>query len=294
MLQFLIGYWCGCVSAVLVICLLYANKKGQLEEAAEKKTTVEAEESVKPGAATEASGPRVLLIDDSKLSRTMMKEYLADKGLEIFEAEDGAESLKLVRKYEFDLIFLDQCMPGMDGDETLYFLRSDGGVSVEVPVVAVGSAIRRDNAEEYRAKGYAACLGKPIQKNRLDEIVTQMLSGPKKGKIPTGFSYQKGLENFDGNEAIYRETLVMFAELWKERREQLLGFLADNNMQEYAILIHAIKGDARTLGAYTLGELAYAQELKAKEGDGEAIKNSMEALLKECETTVAYFIQICS
>lgn len=291
--QFLIGFWCGCAAAALVGCLLYAMKKRQLEEAADRQPTVEKEEK-SDAKEPKAFDARVLLIDDSRLSRTVMKEFLSDKALEIHEAEDGTESLKLVQKYAFDLIFLDQCMPGIDADETLHRLRTEGGVAREVPVVAVGSAVRKENEKVYLAKGYAACMGKPIQGNRISEIVEQVLSKKQSSQIPKGFSYETGLDNFDGNESVYRETLVLFADLWKERKEQLQCFLREGNLQEYAILIHAIKGDSRTLGAHTLGELAYAQELKAKEGDGEAIENSMEALLEEGDKTAAYFVRIGS
>ena len=49
-------------------------------------------------------------------------------------------------------------------------------------------------------------------------------------QIPEGFSYQKGLKNFDGNEELYKETLLLFSSLWEERKEQLQQFLKEENM----------------------------------------------------------------
>lgn len=286
--QFLIGFWCGFVSAVLVLCLLYTSRKRQTEEdtgGAKKKKGGEGSNREK----AVSSGIRVLLVDDSRLSRTVIKEFLAKRKWEIFEAEDGLESLQSAKKQQFDLIFLDQNMPGLNGDETLQRLWKEGGVGRDVPVIAVGSSVRKENEEAFREKGYAACLGKPIQGNRLDEILSQVLPDDAVLREPEGFSYEKGLKNFDGNEEAYRETLVLFAELWEERREQLRQFLEEENMEEYAILIHAVKGDARTLGAGAFGESAYEQELKAKQGDSRAIRNSFERVIKEGDRNAAYF-----
>ena len=286
--QFLIGFWCGFVSAVLVLCLLYTSRKRQTEEdtgGAKKKKGGEGSNREK----VVSSGIRVLLVDDSRLSRTVIKEFLSKRKWEIFEAEDGLESLQSAKKQQFDLIFLDQNMPGLNGDETLQRLWKEGGVGRDVPVIAVGSSVRKENEEAFREKGYAACLGKPIQGNRLDEILSQVLPDDAVLREPEGFSYEKGLKNFDGNEEAYRETLVLFAELWEERREQLRQFLEEENMEEYAILIHAVKGDARTLGAVAFGESAYEQELKAKQGDARAIRNSFERVIKEGDRNAAYF-----
>lgn len=290
--QFLVGFWCGCAAATLVLYLMFANRLRQVKEQqrknGEKKKTPEFSNTEEK---QRGPGPCVLLIDDSKLSRTVIKEILLKKDLNIHEAGCGFDGIKLAKKYNYDLIFIDQHMPVMDGDETLRYLWSEAGVGRDVPVVAMGSAVRKENEELFREKGYVTCLGKPIQRNRLEEIVSQWIPNEKKTDVPEGFSYEAGLANFDGNEEAYRETLVLFAQLWEERREQLKQFLEEENMQEYAILIHAIKGDARTLGALDLGELAYAQEMKAKAGDTETIRTTFESVRTAGDKTAEYFIR---
>lgn len=297
MAQFLIGFWCGCVSATLVLCLLYANKKRK--EGYEEQNKGYGGECVDPGGRAQmgSSNGNVLLVDDSRLSRTVMKELLGGHAFTFWEAENGEECLKLVKKHHFDLIFLDQNMPGLSGDETLQRIRKEEEGNENVPVIAVSSSVRKENEKEFLEKGYIACLGKPLQGNRLEEILCRVFEQKETERLqtqkrsPEGFSYEKGLENFDGNETVYRETLVLFAELWEERREQLRQFLKEGNMTEYAILIHAIKGDARTLGADELGELAYGQELAAKEGNTETVKAGFEQVMKLGDETSQYFVQ---
>lgn len=302
MTLFFVGFWCGCLTIVLVICLMNRSEKRQSENETGDRIREKKEKKVSSTVA-KGAGLRVLLVDDSKLSRTVIKEFLAKREVEIFEAESGSECLKLARDKEFDLIFMDQTMPGMNGDETLQRLWKNCGVKQEVPVIAMGSALRKANEEEFKTKGYVACLGKPIQENRLEEILSQVFpvdrmsekqsekQPEKKSEVPEGFSYQKGLGNFDGDETVYRETLVLFSEIWEERKEALRQFLAEENMAEYAILIHAIKGDARTLGAIALGEAAYEQEMKAKSGDVEAIRTGFARVIEMGNETTEYFLR---
>lgn len=293
MIQFLIGFWCGCAATILVGSIAFSGRIRQFKE--EKNKGGEPKKDAPPEIIEGCpDGPCVLLVDDSKLSRTVMKEFLGKHELDIYEAGNGTESLKLVKEHSFDLIFIDQHMPGMDGDETLQYLRERGGVSADVPAVAVGSTVRKEHEEEYLKKGYAACLGKPLQENRLNEILERLLPKETTEEKPEGFSYRKGLTNFDGMEEGYRETLALFADIWEERKEQLRQFLEEENMPEYAILIHAIKGDARTLGAEGLGELAYTQELQAKAGDAEAVKNGFAKVIKEGDKTSEYFKRMFS
>lgn len=296
MVQFLIGFWFGCAATILVGAVFFSNRLRQMDEVLGKKDKSRNKKEVlkKKEVAEAIEGPHVLLVDDSRLGRTMMKEYLAKHELDIYEAENGREAIKLAQTNTFDLIFIDQHMPGMDGDETLWYLREKGNVSPGVPAVAMGSAIRKEQGDEYRTKGYADCLGKPIQENRVNEIVARLLPHKSTDEKPEGFSYRRGLTNFDGNEDVYRETLVLFADLWEERKEQLRQFLEEENMPEYAILIHAIKGDARTLGAEGLGELAYAQELQAKAGDADAVEKGFAKVMSEGDKTAEYFKRMFS
>lgn len=128
-------------------------------------------------------------------------------------------------------------------------------------------------------------MEQPLQKNPEPVQVSEQTSR----RELEGFSYAEGLKNFDGNEKIYRETLLLFAEIWAEREEQLRTFLAQGDMKDYAILIHAVKGDAKTLGADALAELAYEQEQQAKEGDAEAVAGGIDRVLQAAGKAVEYF-----
>ena len=72
---------------------------------------------------------RVLVVDDSKVIRALLKDELEAKGYEVDGAEDGMAGLQKATSSRFDLIVIDATMPGIDGFEVcrrLAELRRDG------------------------------------------------------------------------------------------------------------------------------------------------------------------------
>lgn len=287
--QFLLGFWCGCLCSGLIGCCVYYFMRKKGEQDVTKKEVMKKRSVPKNEKNSFVPKARILLVDDSKLSRKLIKDFLKDRPIEIVEAENGAGCLLKCRKDSFDLIFMDLNMPGGSGTETLERLQNEKSAVSQIPVIVMGSNVRQENESKYLNMGFAGCLAKPIQKSRLEEILLLNLSEDALQQIPEGFSYQKGLDNFDGNEELYKETLVLFSSLWEERKEQLKSFLEEDNMPEYAILIHAIKGDARILGAENLAEMAYEQELRAKEGNAEAVRDGFFAVIETATKIAEYF-----
>ena len=58
---------------------------------------------------------RILVVDDEKKIRMVVREYAEFEGYEVFEAEDGIEAVEIVRKDDFDIIIMDIMMPRLDG-----------------------------------------------------------------------------------------------------------------------------------------------------------------------------------
>lgn len=80
------------------------------------------------------SKKRVMVIDDDAVVRRLFKETLERNNYHVMTVEDGDKALKLVKSWNFDLIFLDLKMTGMDGAETFRRIRRING---SVPVVII-------------------------------------------------------------------------------------------------------------------------------------------------------------
>lgn len=59
--------------------------------------------------------PRILIVDDEKMIRNVVKEYAEFEGYETAEAENGMEAVEICRKEDFDIIVMDIMMPRLDG-----------------------------------------------------------------------------------------------------------------------------------------------------------------------------------
>ena len=118
--------------------------------------------------------PVVLIVEDHDDTREMLKIFLGMVGCHVIEAEDGERALNVAEKTRPDLILLDMKMPRVDGVTVTRLIRSHPNLH-EVPIVAVtGIATPQFQAEALRA-GCNYCLEKPIDFNRLEELI-QMLA----------------------------------------------------------------------------------------------------------------------
>ena len=69
----------------------------------------------------------VLVVDDEKMIRSLLKMSLQRMGYEVTTADDGAEALDLFQTQQFDLVLLDIFMPKVDGFTVCSELRRDLG-----------------------------------------------------------------------------------------------------------------------------------------------------------------------
>jgi len=108
----------------------------------------------------------ILIVDDDKLSRTILKNILGGAGYKIYESQDGDEALKLYRRILPDMVILDVVMPGLSGFDLLRILRDEEENQL-VPVILLTSS---DNYEEKLhglELGADAYITKPFNEKEL-------------------------------------------------------------------------------------------------------------------------------
>ena len=112
----------------------------------------------------------VLVVDDSKSARLMLRKILQGLGMTVDTADSAEEALEYLRSQKPDVIFMDHTMPGMDGLSALRQIRSDP-TTATIPVAMYTS---RDEPS-YRNQAYAAgavdVLGKPATPQTLSVIL---------------------------------------------------------------------------------------------------------------------------
>ena len=114
---------------------------------------------------------RVLVVDDSSTMRSIVRKTLGATRFpfEVSEAAEGASALTLAREREFDIVFLDYNMPGLNGLETLTEFKRE---KRRMTVVVMSSAQDATLAERVRQQG-AAFLKKPFFPADIEAVLTR-------------------------------------------------------------------------------------------------------------------------
>ena len=118
---------------------------------------------------------RVLVVEDQKFTRMVLIDQLRTLGFStISEAEDGADALKLLERYPFDLILLDIEMEPIDG---LTFLSAFRNMNLVHPpkVIVLTSHSETDIVFKVRSLGVDGFLLKPVQSPALAKRIDYVL-----------------------------------------------------------------------------------------------------------------------
>lgn len=120
-------------------------------------------------------GPvKILVVDDVKTNRMLIKAYFAGTDTKIFEASDGRKALELIQNDPPDLILMDIRMPEMDGYETMEHIRADENFS-KIPVIALTASVMEEDEAKMRDFGFNGFLSKPVKKHTLAKELSKFL-----------------------------------------------------------------------------------------------------------------------
>jgi two-component system cell cycle response regulator DivK len=117
----------------------------------------------------------VLVIDDERLNRKLIRSLLGRERIEVLEAADAETGLALTRSAAPDLILLDIRLPGMGGLEALRVLKADTATR-EVPVLILSAGALAEDDDHFRRAGAAGLLPKPFSGAELKEAVRAALA----------------------------------------------------------------------------------------------------------------------
>ncbi|MFI1391577.1 MULTISPECIES: response regulator [Streptomyces] len=151
-----------------------------------------------------ASG-RVLVVDDNKVIRQLIRVNLELEGIEVVTAADGVECLDVVHRVRPDVVTLDVVMPRLDGLRTAAQLRADPRTR-DLPL-AVISACTQYEVESGLDVGVDAFLAKPFDPADLVRIVRELLEQGRGrgggtgvgGGAPRGAGYGSGSGSGSGD-----------------------------------------------------------------------------------------------
>ncbi|PLX87547.1 MAG: two-component system response regulator, partial [Desulfuromonas sp.] len=115
---------------------------------------------------------RILLVDDDKAHRSMLKAHLAGESYNLVEADDGDVAVHLVKEHHYDLILLDLKMKRMGGMEALSAIHQ---LKPNLPVIIITAFSSIETAVEAMKKGAFDYITKPVDADALLQTVERSL-----------------------------------------------------------------------------------------------------------------------
>lgn len=223
---------------------------------------------------------KVLLADDMRINQEIFRELVVPWKFEVEFAEDGKKAVEMARTGEYQLIFLDQMMPEMMGDEAALAIR---GFS-DTPLIMMTANISDDLRNEYLQKGFVDFLPKPIEILALQKVIERHM--PHAYRFNSVFEEDSGaFPDSRSRGKANRRTLKAFIYEVEPLAEKLPEY-AQNDLELFRIKVHGIKGASRQIGKVLLSERAEIMEMAAKTENISFIEEHMEDFQKSLEEAV--------
>ncbi|MBQ3912246.1 MAG: response regulator, partial [Lachnospiraceae bacterium] len=254
-----------------------------------------------------APDAKILVVDDNKVNLELMNNYLKQYRIIPDTADGGAKAVSMAAKKQYDIIFMDQMMPEMDGVEAMKRIRALGSSYVEkMPIIALTANAIAGTRNLLISEGFTDYASKPMPIKVLENLLTKYL--PKgtytinaeehgtgdvsdmKGvlkndravlELPDYVDQSIGMTNAGEDIAQYREVIGIVYKYAHEKLDTVKELLKNEDYQRYTIEVHALKSNAATVGAMKLADKAKALEDAGKTGDIETIKRDTDRFLTE-------------
>ncbi|MDR2199778.1 MAG: response regulator [Deltaproteobacteria bacterium] len=247
---------------------------------------------------------RILVVDDLATNLKVSEGLIAPYMAHVDTCTSGVEAIILVKRNDYDIVFMDHMMPGMDGVEATSRIREwekEEGRTREikpVTIVALTANAISGMREFFIKKGFDDFLSKPIDILKLYEILLKWIPKHKHKKkqdtdmmqpqemkdngsneinlIIDGLDVQRGITMTGGNEDNYKKVLSIFHKDVELRLPLLKRPLDKESLPLFTTQVHALKSSLASIGASELSEQAKSLETKARDGNLKDIHESFK------------------
>ena len=265
----------------------------------------------------------VLVAEDVETNQVLAKALLNRIGLEVTIASDGNEAVQKALARDFDLIFMDIQMPGMDGYQAIKALRNKG---VKTPIVALTAHAMKGDDSKCIEAGFDDYMSKPLDRRKLIEKVTKYIQPQDNTLVEKAHSIKSqtdeltklclnqshkkcssneanetednhGILNWDqlmsrlGDEELVKEVVLIFLKDNNERLGKLTEAVKAGDAGQIKLYAHAIRGASRNIAAQHLSEIAHRLECAGQKEDIESAISLFDELKVELEKVMSFLSQ---
>jgi CheY-like chemotaxis protein len=231
----------------------------------------------------DASGHRVLIVDDNKLNLKVAEKMFSEYNLELDLVGTGMECIEKIKSGEkYDLVFLDILMPKMKGPEVLEKLKRIP--SFKVPVIALTADVISGMEDEYIEQGFDNCMSKPIIAEELYYVLKKYFKSTEVNfdnnlmqdsyneslLESVGVNVKLGID-LTGNIDNYRSAVEDFYNNLEDKINLLFDFKISNDLEKYGSCAKELKNLANRIGYNSFANIVQDHEQAANEKNTEFI-----------------------
>jgi signal transduction histidine kinase/CheY-like chemotaxis protein len=244
----------------------------------------------------------VLLVEDNFVNQKVAVRFLERLGCTVEVASNGAEGVAACQQRQFDIVLMDLQMPVMDGMTATRMIRASES-SGHIPVIALTANAMTGDRELCEAAGMDGYLTKPIEVERLRNILTKF--GLEKPDAPgadaaaadvpdltMGTAAPVDLRGFqsltDGDQIFAQELVTTFILSGEQQLDEIAAALAQNQRAAVARAAHKLKGACANIHAHALKSLAERMESDSAAADARLLDQGNALLRREFERVKAF------
>ena len=246
---------------------------------------------------------KVLIVDDNELNLKVIAGFLQKYDIDADIANSGYMAIDFIREKEYDLIFMDHMMPGMDGVETMLRIREmDMGKHGTLPIIAITADALATVKEDMMLLGFDGYLAKPIDMSKMERVLLDFIPKSKisyvnanvvdmsvpevkvsditEADILQHMDVELGMQNCGGTLDDYHQVMDVVLKYGGKRLAKLKKLIAEKDYVNYVIDVQSLKRTAANIGAIELSQIALEHEQAGKVGDFDYIEANYRELLE--------------
>ncbi len=249
-----------------------------------------------------APDARILVVDDTKMNLLVVENLLKKTGIKIDTAINGPDSIELAKNNAYDIILMDQRMPGMDGTEAMKEIRNlESSLNSDTPVICLTADVVRGAKERYIQMGFNDYLTKPIDSAELEKMLINYLpadkteivekdkktdsseqseSRLKKALKDNGVDVNVGISFTGDDENMYMSLLAAYAAEEGEKAANIKECYRTRDWKNYGVYVHSLKSTSKMIGASALAEIAAESEAASNTEDTLVIDNNHDKMME--------------
>jgi signal transduction histidine kinase/FixJ family two-component response regulator len=226
----------------------------------------------------------IMIVDDTPMNLQVICGLLKGNGLSIDTAESGERCISMFGANTYDMVFLDQRMPNMDGLETLHELQRRYPEKLKhTPIVCLTANVLSGAKEQMLSEGFSDYLTKPVKLADMEEMMLKYIPASKIHEVSGVESKDeadcpeavRSIEALDTDSGIeycgdveeYMEALKIYRASITDRSGKMEELYRISDYENLSLTFHSVKSTSRAIGALKLAKQAEALEKAAKEED---------------------------